>query len=398
MTYTLETQTHSNEMPNAIRKIRGMRILAVGPLPPPLNGMTVMTAHVVNALRARGAFSHLDTSDHREVGNVGRLDLRNVWLAFRHAWLMGRQIARVRPRLVYMPIAQGTLGILRDALLFGVARAYRIPTMIHFHGAEFGSFVVASSSPIRRLARWCLSDCKSAIVLGRSLRNGIETLLPRADINVVPNGIPKIPRYVAKHRDDRTPRVLFVSNLSPRKGYRDVIRAASAVLRSNREVEFLIAGSWSNKRERDVGERMLSEVSRPGRIRILGEVSGLRKTELFLSSDVFVFPPRRPEGQGLVLLEAMSAGLPVVATDVGPMRETVLGGITGILVPAEDPDALAEAILRLLDDKSLREEMGARGLDRYTRLFTEERFSFSFNEAIGSCLRRLESTDIAAGA
>src|SRR6266404_2421120 len=91
-------------------------VLVVGPLPPPLNGMTVMTAYALAAFENEGIpHEHLDTSDHREVGNVGRFDLRNVWLAFQHWIELDLRIRRRRPDLVYLPVAQSTLGFLRDA-------------------------------------------------------------------------------------------------------------------------------------------------------------------------------------------------------------------------------------------------------------------------------------------
>ena len=90
--------------------------------------------------------------------------------------------------------------------------------------------------------------------------------------------------------------------------------------------------------------------------------------ELLAASDIFVLSSRS-EGLPLSILEAMAAGLPVVATTVGGVPELVLEGETGLLVPPGDPQALAGAIERLLDDSTLRGRLGAAG-----RIRVEERF------------------------
>jgi glycosyltransferase involved in cell wall biosynthesis len=88
--------------------------------------------------------------------------------------------------------------------------------------------------------------------------------------------------------------------------------------------------------------------------------------------DVFVLSSDW-EGMSNALLEAMAAGLPVVATAVGGTPEVVVDGVTGLLVPPHDPISLAEAIVRLLDAPDLRRQMGQAGRERVKKSFTVER-------------------------
>jgi glycosyltransferase involved in cell wall biosynthesis len=88
--------------------------------------------------------------------------------------------------------------------------------------------------------------------------------------------------------------------------------------------------------------------------------------------DVFVLSSDW-EGMSNALLEAMAAGLPVVATAVGGTPEVVVDGVTGLLVPPHDPISLAEAIVRLLDAPDLRRQMGQAGRERVKKRFTVER-------------------------
>ena len=117
----------------------------------------------------------------------------------------------------------------------------------------------------------------------------------------------------------------------------------------------------------------------PGRKAVEGstrvEVLGPRRdvAELLADSDVFVLSSRS-EGFPVSILEAMAAGLPVVASDVGGVGEAVVDGETGFLVPPGDPDALAEALARLVADPLLRQLLGEAGRDRALRLFDVTRY------------------------
>ena len=109
-----------------------------------------------------------------------------------------------------------------------------------------------------------------------------------------------------------------------------------------------------------------------GNVRMLGHRSDARM--LLDAADVFVLPSRH-EGMPLVLLEAMDAGLPVVATRVIGSEEVVVDGETGFLVPSQDAGALAVAIGRLLEDAGLRRRFGAAGRRRFESFFTNERMT-----------------------
>ncbi len=106
------------------------------------------------------------------------------------------------------------------------------------------------------------------------------------------------------------------------------------------------------------------------RVRLMGSRENI--PELLAEWDIFVLPSRW-EGLPLVIIEAMMAGLPVVATRVGGVGELVEDGVTGLLVPPADPQALADALQRLLADPGLRRRMGAAGRDRALREFQLDR-------------------------
>lgn len=362
-------------------------IAVIGPVPPPLNGMTVMTTHVLEALKRSGIrVVHIDTSDHRRVGNVGRLDFGNVVLAAKHAIGMAGAVTRDRPSIVYLPIAQGTLGFLRDALFFSLAERRGIPVVLHLHGAAFGAFYRESNPLMRWIIRRCLRPALRAIVLGSSLRDVFGDLVAPEHVVDVANGLPQPVPFDSPPRRGESVHVLYLSNLNPAKGYLDVIAAANLVARRHGNARFTIAGEWLSVREERAAREECRRMGIEDRVVFTRAVSGLRKAELFRAADLFVFPPRQLEGQPVVILEAMSYGLPVVTTAQGGIVDLVIDGKTGIYVPPGAPGPLADALSRLIVSATLRTGMGEAGRRRFDESFSEHVFRARLTDVLRDAL------------
>jgi len=162
------------------------------------------------------------------------------------------------------------------------------------------------------------------------------------------------------------PLVGVVANLSPIKGYEDLI-AALALLSHKVEGLHCICVGGSDPAYRGTLEGLV-ESHGLGRCLVF---AGYQQVVLpfYEAMDVLVLPSRS-EAFPLVLLEAMALATPIVATDVGGIREAVVDGVTGLLVPSRDPRRLADALLRLLEDQSARLRMGMAGYARVRQHFT----------------------------
>jgi glycosyltransferase involved in cell wall biosynthesis len=162
--------------------------------------------------------------------------------------------------------------------------------------------------------------------------------------------------------------LLTVGRQAVEKGQIYLVDAFERVATRWPEAQLLIAGDPSTETVELQARRAARGT--PDRIRLLGQRDDV--PDLLAASDVFVFPSLR-EGFGGAMVEAMAMGLPVVASDIGPLREIVDHGRSGLLVPPRDSGALAEAIQRILGAPALGASLGAQGRRRFEARYTIER-------------------------
>jgi L-malate glycosyltransferase len=161
--------------------------------------------------------------------------------------------------------------------------------------------------------------------------------------------------------------VATVGNIRRVKGHDVLIKAAASVVERFPHVTFRIAGEVLEPDYFEELQNLIRSLKLSDHVQFAGGVSDLR--EYLSVTDVFVLPSRS-EGFSNAIVEAMACSLPVVATDVGGNAEAVKNGVSGLIVPSDDPAALAAAIVRLLSDSSVAREMGSAG-----RRLAAERFT-----------------------
>ena len=193
---------------------------------------------------------------------------------------------------------------------------------------------------------------------------------PRSRTRVVYNGIEPIERIAPNPAADalaeRGPLITVVSELVPRKGYTTLIDSMPSVLGSVPDANLAIGGGGPF--EGALAERATA-LGVADRVHFLGDLDDV--SGALARSDVFVHPSWA-EAFPYAILEAMSLGAPIVATDVGGVREAIEDGVTGRLVPPQDPDALGSALVSVLDDRDAARRFGEAARERMLSRFTLE--------------------------
>jgi L-malate glycosyltransferase len=281
------------------------------------------------------------------------------------AWRLSRVIKQLRPDVVH---AHDPHGVAMAALALSMITR---PPKPRLFAARRVDFHLGRNA----LSRWKYRQvdcfiCASDAIRQMILRDGVAkaravTVHEGIDLARVeaapPAGIHEelwLPRHA--------PLIGNVAALVPHKGQRHLVDAAAEIVRQEPDARFIIAGEGEL---RETLERQIKHHDLEKHVLLAGfrpDVLSLHKAfDVFVMSSV-------TEGLGTSLLAAMACGKPVVATSVGGMPEVVVHGETGLLVPPRDHLAMAEAILRLLKDRPLRERMGAAGLARVRAHFTSE--------------------------
>lgn len=192
---------------------------------------------------------------------------------------------------------------------------------------------------------------------------------PASRIRVIPPGVDhEVYRPDPGVDEFPEPTVLYLGRLKRYKGVDVIIRALGRAAGPAAGARLLVAGSGD---DRERLERVAEETSVTSRVEFLGYVPRARKLELLRRSWANLYPSPK-EGWGLTNVEAAACGTPSVASDSPGLRESVVEGESGFLVPHGDPDAWARALDRLCGDAGLREEL-SRGALRHARRFSWER-------------------------
>lgn len=188
-----------------------------------------------------------------------------------------------------------------------------------------------------------------------------------APCDVIPNGCPERP---ARRELSSTPLLAYAGRLSPEKGVMTLLHSMAKVCKLLPEARLLIAGDGP---ERTNLEKFTTDSGLRGNVRFMGNLSNSELEKAFEPAWMQIVPSLWEEPFGLVTIEAMMRGTAVVAANHGGCAECVSEGVTGLLTPPGDPDALAAAILRLARDKGLCESFGKAGREMALQHYTLSR-------------------------
>jgi phosphatidylinositol alpha-1,6-mannosyltransferase len=347
---------------------------------------------------------------HRVATSLPGFEVRVVTLAHRDA---GSYDAEVPVRVSRTRLSSGarhSLKVLNGRVVYEAAR-FRPDIVLSLHvslapaavvlrrlGVPFVQYLLAKEFAIyRRASRIAVRNADAIVAISRytaslaeaagASRDRVHCILPGVDI--ADNGGPR-------DRPSGPPTLITVSRLDHAYKGHDVVLEALPVIRENvPDATWIVVGDGALRQQIEVAAAKLPS----GAVRLLGRVSDDERDAWLDRADVFVLASRIPpdlaggEGFGIAALEASAHGLPVVAGELGGTADAVIDGETGLLVDATNPQAVAEAVLRLLRDPARAQRMAEAGRTRARELSWKrvgERVSGVLHEVIADrrALRR----------
>lgn len=362
------------------------RVLILGKLPPPYMGPSIATEILLKSdLKNRFDLIHVDTKINHSISSFGRWNFSKISKNVSIYLNLVSVLRKRKPQIVLIPISQTTTGFIKDSVFILLAGLFKTQIIIQLRGSDIQNWLNKSSSLTKSYFKFILKKTKGVIVLGNNLKYLFKDYYPNETIFVIPNGgnysIPEKPVTT------NTVKILYFSNLLESKGIEDVVQAVSILKKQKLSQPFSVdlVGAWYSKVTENNCLQLIKNDQLP--VTIHSPKSGNDKLNFLANADIFVFPPREPEGHPWAIVEAMAAKLPIISTDKGAIIESVINNENGFIVPEKNPEMIAQKLRLLVENSELRKQMGLKSYNLYLTNFTEEKMVDKYTSTFNAILK-----------
>lgn len=302
------------------------------------------------------------TSSRNLSRNIESITIKRKWHHYIYPLTCVREIITLTES--YNPEVIHLQGTMPPYVLAATNLSKRFPVLITIHGdiqeeSKYKSVIGKGYARLvlMPLAKYALRSIGKVIVMSNAMRQRIKEMKPKF-IYVIPNGV-DIGEYSGAFNSDyaKFSYVLYMGALERLKGPDLLVRAISIAAEWNHHLKLKLAGSGTLRK---ILEELASYEGIMDQVEFLGFLSGKEKIRALSGASVLAIPSRF-ESFGIVALEAMSLGVPVIAFRVGGLEEFIEDGVSGLLVDAEDEEGLSKALIRCKESHGLRRKLGEAG-------------------------------------
>lgn len=265
------------------------------------------------------------------------------------------------------------LSLFRKGILIAFCKLVGVPVVLHLHAAQLHHFYSNLPVFLKALTRWFFSICSHCIVLGEAAESFVvgELKLPKEKVSIVINGVPRAAVLRRQYSAQRPFRILFLGNLSERKGVSDLLNAFSSMKSSagQRLFELHLAGGGDLQKYKALADSLgIAHF-----VHFEGWCDQSKASQLLASADALVLPSY-DEGLPLVILEALSLGVAVVCSPVGEIPSVLTDHKNALFVQPGDVSGLSSTLVDLMDNDDLRQSLEINGLEIYEKKFSIKKF------------------------
>jgi glycosyltransferase involved in cell wall biosynthesis len=288
-----------------------------------------------------------------QVGSEGRTPglLRTLVRLAISPFALTASLVRFRPHIVHINTSLVPKSYWRDIVYLALAKAVRRKVVYQVHGGALPGDFFAGNRALTALLRRVLSWPDAVVLLAQSEMAAYAEFAPRARLFRIANAVsPGEAEMRAELNEEHRPlRIIYMGRLAADKGVLETVEAVRILRDRSIDASLTIAGSGSDEHEigQAIAAKRLSD-----RAALVGAVFGPAKQQLWRQADALALPTAR-EGLPYALLEAMAASVVPVVSPVGAIPDVVQNEVNGLLVPARDALALANALERLANDRRL---------------------------------------------
>lgn len=371
------------------------KLLLISPVPPPYSGMERATQLLLDCRVSKNFEILLVDSSAKSVDNdtrgqasFGKI-LRLIRQTLRISWL---SISK-RPDVALTPLAQNKVGFIKCGLFILAAAIFGVPVVTWMGGSAFGEFYKSQNKFFQYYIRLCLKNVSHIIIRGKQQAQQFDGLFAPDKLTVVYN--PRLPKVGEPNEAGSTPkpfRILYMSLISKAKGALDALEAIGMLRQQGFDIKATLAGDLieveknimhvdSPESTSEAVNRLMDKYDLHEIVDIPGFLGGEDKERAYATHDVFLFPSYS-EGAPFSILEAVSQGMPIVATPVGNLPELLDDNRDILYCGYGNPASIADKIKKLIEEPDLMQKL-PRNADEHL----EKRCSIAhFEEAMTSLL------------
>ena len=360
------------------------KVLMVGPVPPPEGGIASMMQDILHSELSQEYAFDAFAGPFTYPPGVADPIRKNIARAMKY---LGFYKRCKKVGYCFIHIHSPSHHFLGNAVYMLLAGLAGTKVLLHLHGNDWNFFYVNASLFKRRLLRAGLRLASRIIVLQRVWQEQIEGLQVPARVSVIPNMAPpritpdpillqETRKWAGLEPDDFLVLMVGAGIMGRDKGFFDLVKAVPLIIREEESVRFVLAGAEEQPGQMAKAKEIVAGENLDRWIRLVGNIDRERVYLLMEIASVFLLPSYI-EGMPIGIIEAMRSGTVVIATPVGAIPDMIADGISGMLIPVEDPHAIARAVIELKQDDRFRQDL-AKGAER---VFAE-RFDLSSGVAM----------------
>jgi glycosyltransferase involved in cell wall biosynthesis len=358
-----------------------MKILFVLHYPPPVHGAAAIGLQIKESKVINKAFdcTYINLGTSVAIEEIGKRKIVKIFRYLSIFYKIIRNILFNRPDLCYFSMSAKCAPFYKDASLAFLVKLFGIKVIYHFHNKGVN---LRQDKYIDDFLYRLIFKNSNVILLSKNLYPDVQKYVFKEYVYYCPNGIPDIEMRFTRKEERKVIEILFLSNLMESKGIFVLLEGCKILQVKNVIFNCTIVGGIGDINKQQF-QLKLQEMGLTNCVTYVGEKLGKEKESFFANSDIFIHPTLN-DCFPLVLLEAMSASLPIISTFEGGIPDIVEDGVTGFLIPQHNVLNLAEKLELLISNPQLRINMGNAGRLKFEKQFKLENFEHRMFEIINT--------------
>lgn len=353
-----------------------IRVLIASHIGNPWGGISTLFDTILQSdLKDKFDLIFFESSISQQKSSAGDLSIQAIFHSLKSIFLYSFAIIKHQPKIVHIATAHKG-SFVKHGVMVVIAKIFGRKVILAPHCSVFALLPDHSPKIWKRWVKFITNQCDYLLVLSKEWFK-FPSQLPLNNLIYLPNAINTL-EYLSIDREfsekSKSTNILFLGHISVEKGLLDLVDAISILTQDNiLNFSVDLIGESINHLEFEEIMQQIDVKKLANYINAREPEFGQKKIERLKSADIFVLPSHQ-EGMPMTILEAMASGLPVVATSVGGIPDLIINGKNGYLVPPNDPTKLSDALKEMIQNPSLRFQIGKDNREKAKQSYDIEKY------------------------